>query len=73
MKRGGKGSLGERMRRIVVVRLHGRRFATRCAAMDEVIDRMSYYNYRRLHSTLDYISPVQFERRWLADQEKRAA
>jgi transposase-like protein len=25
------------------------------------------------HSTLDYVSPMQFEQRWLADQEKRAA
>ena len=38
------------------------RFATRRAAMDEVIDWMSFYNHRRLHSTLDYVSPMQFER-----------
>ncbi len=36
-----------------VARLHGVRFATRRAAMDEVIDWMSFYNHRRLHSTLD--------------------
>jgi transposase InsO family protein len=41
--------------------------------MDEVIDWMSFYNRRRLHSTLDYLSPMQFEQRWLADQEKQAA
>ena len=56
-----------------VARLHGRRFATRRAAMDEVIDWMSFYNHRRLHSTLDYVSPMQFEQHWRADQEKRAA
>ena len=56
-----------------VARLHGVRFATRRAAMDEVIDWMSCYNYRRLHSTLDYVSPMQFEQRWLAGQEKQAA
>ena len=56
-----------------VARLHGVRFATRRAAMDEVIDWMSFYNHRRLHSTLDYVSPMQFEQRWRADQEKRAA
>ena len=41
--------------------------------MDEVIDWMSFYNHRRLHSTLDYVSPMQFEQRWLANQEKQAA
>jgi transposase InsO family protein len=56
-----------------VARLHGVRFATRRAAMDEVIDWMGFYNHRRLHSTLDYVSPMQFEQRWLADQEKKAA
>ena len=56
-----------------VGRLHGMRFATRRAAMDEVIDWMSFYNHRRLHSTLAYVSPMQFERHWFADQEKRAA
>jgi len=56
-----------------VARLHGVRFATRRAAMDEVIDWMSFYDHRRLHSTLDYVSPMQFEQRWSADQEKQAA
>jgi len=41
--------------------------------MDEVIDWMSFYNHRRLHSALDNVSPMPFERRWLADQEKQAA
>ena len=52
---------------------YGMRFASRRAAMDEVIDWMSFCNHRRLHSTLAYVSPMQFEQRWLADQEKRAA
>ena len=56
-----------------VARVHGVRFPTRRAAMDEVIDWMSFYNHRRLHSTLAYVSPMKFEQRWLADQEKRAA
>jgi len=56
-----------------VARLHGRRFETRRDAMDEVIDWLSFYNHRRLHSTLGYVSPMQFERAWLAAQEKRAA
>lgn len=56
-----------------VGRLHGKRFATRRTAMDEVMDWIGFYNHRRLHSTLAYVSPMQFEKRWLAAQEKRAA
>ncbi len=43
------------------------------ATMDEVIDWKSFDNHRRLHSTLAYVRPTQFEQRWLADQDKRAA
>jgi len=56
-----------------VARLHGRRFETRREAMDEVIDWLTFYNHRRLHSTQGYVSPMQFERAWLGAQEKRAA
>jgi transposase InsO family protein len=56
-----------------VARIHGRKFATRRAAMDEVIDWLTFYNHRRLHSTLGYVSPMQFERKWLADQVRQAA
>ena len=43
-----------------VGRLYGRKFATRRQAMDEVIDWMTFYNHRRIHSTLGYVSPMQF-------------
>ena len=56
-----------------VGRLYGRRFATRREAMDEVIDWLMFYNYSRLHSTLNYMSPMQFEQRWLAEQRKKSA
>lgn len=59
--------------RLKVGRLHGRRFTTRRHAMDEVIDWLTFYNYRRLHSSLDYLSPMQFEQRWLAAQHNKAA
>ncbi|AOK16759.1 integrase [Burkholderia cepacia] len=56
-----------------VARLHGRHFATRRAAMDEVIDWLGFYNARRLHSTLNYVSPVTFEKNWAAAQQGQAA
>ena len=56
-----------------VGRLYGMRFETRRQAMDEVIDWLTYYNHRRLPSTLGYISPMQFEKNWFAAQLKKTA
>ena len=56
-----------------VGRLCCRRFATQRMAMDEVIDWLTVYNRRRLHSTLGYISPMRFEENWHAGQSKKAA
>ena len=56
-----------------VGRLYGMRFETQRQAMDEVIDWLMYYNHSRLHSTLGYISPMQFEKNWFAAQLKKAA
>jgi len=53
-------------------RLHGMRFETLRRAKDEVIDWLLWYNGRRLHSTLGYLSPMQYEQRWLAGQPKKA-
>lgn len=44
-----------------VERLHGMRFATRRQAMDEILDWLTFYNHKRLHSTLGYVSPMIFE------------
>ena len=42
--------------------IHGERFATREQAKAEVFDYIEvYYNRSRLHSTLGYVSPDQFE------------
>jgi hypothetical protein len=54
---------------IKVERLHGMRFASRRQAEDEVIDWLGFYNHRRLHSTLGYLSPMAFEKKWLADKK----
>ncbi|ATI30352.1 transposase remnant [Ralstonia solanacearum UW551] len=56
-----------------VGRLHGRQFATRRAAMDEVVAWLGFYNARRLHSTLNYVSPMTFEKNWAATQQGKAA
>jgi transposase InsO family protein len=47
-----------------VERLHGMRFETRRRAKDEVIDWLGFYNRKRMHSTLGYISPMAFEETW---------
>ncbi len=51
-----------------VERLHGQRFLTRRQAMDAVVAWILWYNRTRLHSTLAYVSPVQFEANWMARQ-----
>jgi len=51
-----------------VERLHGQRFGTRHHAKDETIAWLLWYNQARLHSTLAYVSPMQFESEWLARQ-----
>ena len=55
-----------------VERLHGQRFKTRRDAKDEVIAWLGWYNSKRLHTTLNYISPMQFEKNWLAALAKQA-
>jgi putative transposase len=59
--------------RLKVGRLYGTKFVTRRQAMDEVIDWMTFYNHRRIHSTLGYVSPMQFEKSWHAAQLLKAA
>ena len=47
--------------------VHRRRFATREAARREVFEYIEvWYNRQRRHSSLDYLSPAEFERRALA-------
>jgi len=44
-----------------VERLHGQHFKTIRQAKDETLDWLRWYNQSRLHSTLNYVSPMQFE------------
>jgi len=59
--------------RLKVGRLYNKTFATRRDAMDEIIDWLTFYNHRRLHSSLDYVSPMEFEKTWHAAQQGKAA
>ena len=59
--------------RLKVGRLYGKSSSTQRDAMDEIIDWLTFFNHRRLHSTLGYISPMQFEKTWHEAQRDRAA
>jgi putative transposase len=47
-----------------VERLHGERFETIRQAKDAVLAWILWYNRQRMHSTLNYLSPVEFESHW---------
>jgi len=44
-----------------VERLHGQRLKSRRQARDETLAWLFWYNRERLHSTLAYVSPMQYE------------
>jgi putative transposase len=56
-----------------VERLFGQRFETIREAKDETIAWLLWYNRTRLHSTLNYVSPMQFEQDWMDATVKIAA
>ena len=47
-----------------VERLHGQRFETIREAKDATLNWLLWYNQTRMHSTLNYVSPMQFEKDW---------
>ena len=56
--------------------IYSRRFATRAEAREAIFDFIeTFYNRRRRHSTLGYLSPVEFEMNFIQhrDTEKKAA
>ena len=56
-----------------VERLHGMHFETRRQAKDEVVDWLTFYSRKRMHSTLGYTSPMAFEENWRRQQKAQAA
>ena len=44
-----------------VERLHGEQFKTHREAKDATLHWLLWYNKSRMHSTLKYLSPAQFE------------
>ena len=56
-----------------VERLHGEPFKTIRQAKDETIAWLLWYNRTRMHSTLNYVSPMQFEQDWTEAAAKSAA
>ena len=49
-----------------VERLHGMEFQNHREAKDATLDWLLWYNGSRLHSTLGYLSPAQFEQQKIA-------
>ena len=47
-----------------VERLHGERLETIRQAKDTVLAWLLWYNRQCMHSTLNYLSPAEFENRW---------
>jgi transposase InsO family protein len=56
-----------------VERLHGEQFETIREAKDATIAWLLWYNQTRMHSTLNYISPSEFEQNWVDAKMKIAA
>jgi transposase InsO family protein len=56
-----------------VERLHGHRFESIREAKDQTISWLLWYNRTRMHSTLNYVSPMQFEQDWTDATVKIAA
>jgi putative transposase len=56
-----------------VERLHGMEFQNQREARDATLDWLLWYTGSRMHSTLNYLSPAQFEQQAKAQQHAIAA
>jgi putative transposase len=52
--------------------VHGEEFQTRAEAAQVLVEYFGYYNTERSHSSLGYLEPAEFERRWHTDQAQRS-
>ena len=52
--------------------VHGVKFNTRAEAAQALVEYFGYYNTERIHSSLGYLTPSEFERRWRAENERAA-
>ena len=57
--------------RTTLCRLTAEHYATREQARLSITEYLAYYNTERLHSSLNYVSPSEFERRWRAGNERK--
>jgi putative transposase len=53
--------------------VHRHDFGDRRAAVDKIMAWIARYNHSRLHSTLGYLSPMTYEKKWLARHLAAAA
>jgi len=45
--------------------IHHENYATRAVASRSILEYIvSFYNYERIHSYIDYLSPIEFEKRY---------
>ena len=51
--------------------VHDEHFETREQARQAIVEYIGYYNTERRHSSLGYIAPAEFERRWRAESYPR--
>ena len=51
--------------------VHGMHFETREQARRAIVEYIGYYNTERRHSSLGYITPAEFERRWRAESDPK--